>query len=99
MPFVSAGSAVLAENASISSFRLTRLTLDKHLVVGWSITIAAVHTPPWTRNAGSECTEGGASSKTALHSEPVPSCSDIDPQWSPSRVPVGENCCLKMRSE
>src|SRR5262252_2189150 len=50
----------------------------------------------WTWNTGSEFTEGRASSTTALHSEGLPSCGDIDPRWSASRVRAGENCCMRI---
>ncbi len=50
---------------------------------------------PRTRNAGREFAQGGASTATALHSEGLPSRSDIYPGRLASRVPVAENCGMK----
>lgn len=42
--------------------------------------------------AGSAFTKGRASRPRALHSEGLPSCDDIDPRWSASRILGGEDC-------
>ena len=49
----------------------------------------------WTRDTGSEFTQGRPASPTALHSERLPSRSDIDPWWPPSRISPGESCRVK----
>src|SRR5215469_9517172 len=48
-----------------------------------------------TRNTGSEFTEGRTARPTALHSERLPSCSDIDSRWAASRISPGESCRVK----
>src|SRR5689334_14714382 len=92
MRFANAGSAVLAANAWISSFRLARHTFGKRSNIGWPITIAHAHIPILAGNAGSEFTEGRTPGTTAFHSEGSPSREHIDSRRSAPRISVGNNC-------